>query len=53
MANLSKREREVIEAMRASDRAEAAIYNYATSFAGDEQALDTKRLTGEYERSCD
>lgn len=51
MADLTEREREVIEAMRVSERAERAIYNYADKFHGDKQALDTKRMTGEYGKS--
>lgn len=50
-SSLSARERDVIAAMRASDRAEQAIYNYATTFAGADQAISTERLTGDYEQS--
>lgn len=46
--DLTAREAEVVEAMRESPRAGRAIYNYATAFAGDEQALTPTRLTGEY-----
>lgn len=47
---LSEREREVVAAMRASDRAEGAIYNYATKFAGDRQAISTETMTDAYDR---
>lgn len=47
-SELSAREAEVVEAMRASPRAERAIYNYATTFAGDEQALTPASFSDEY-----
>lgn len=51
MNDLTRRERAVIQAMRESERAEGAIYKYAVNFAGDRQAMDTKRMTGEYGKS--
>lgn len=48
---LTDAEREVIHAMRASDRAQQAIYRYATNFSGDDQAIGSAEWTDEYERS--
>lgn len=50
---LTAKEREVIHAMRASERAHTAIYNYATKFEGDEQAFTVQELSQEYEDAYD
>lgn len=49
MRRLTDKEREVIRAMRASERAHRAIYRYAVGFAGDDQAMTVREWTAEYE----
>lgn len=49
--SLTERERDVIAAMRASPRAEQAIYNYATKFAGDDQAVTPASMSEDYRQS--
>lgn len=50
---LSDKEREVIAAMRNSERAFKAIHQYAIKFEGDQQAMTPASLSEEYQRSYD
>lgn len=48
---LRNEEREVIQAMRASERAYHAIHQYAIKFAGDRQTVTTQELGDAYEEA--
>lgn len=53
MRDLTDKEVAVVQAMRASPRARDAIHNYATSFAGDDQAVTTEQMADDYETAYD
>lgn len=48
---LTEEEREVVGAMRASERAFKAIHQYAIKFEGDRQALTTADMAEDYRES--
>lgn len=48
VGELGPKEREVIRAMRASERAHEAIHQYAVKFEGDDQSFTVREWSDDY-----